>query len=226
LVQNVHRFPQIEPFLAGLSTQKPDLVMLQEATGKPVEWWQYTVPEYRWMQTGEHLLGSKFPVADVVDHWRTGHVLYRVSVYGETISLFSLHPPSPQFAIKHVLGAASEDEPREWSRMGRLDVLAHDMRRRMGALAAVRDELADADVAIVGGDTNLAQGGWATGEFFSGLTDAFEASGRGFGCTFPAWAPWLRLDRLLVSRSVRVVSLSYTNAVDSDHEGLLVDVEW
>lgn len=226
IVQNVHGFPATEPFLIELARLKPDLVMLQEATGRTALWWQRAAPEYGWQQVGEHLLGSKFPVKKVVDRWRTGHVLYHVELRGETLRLFSLHPPSPQFAVKHVLGIGADEVPRQWARMGRVAVLEHDVRRRLDALAAVRDELGSARLAIVGGDTNVAGGGSAIGRYLSGLTDAFEVAGRGFGYTFPAWLPWLRLDRVMVTRQMRVTGLAYTNAVGSDHRGLVVDVEW
>lgn len=224
LVQNVHRFPVTEPFVREVTALEPDLVVLQEATGKSPAWWGERLPGYVWIQTGEHLLGSRYPVLHVTDRWRSGHVRYDVDIDGQRLRLLSVHPPSPQFAVRRVLGLPNEDEPAHWANATRLGVLRDDASRRVNALATVAGELPDSALSIVAGDTNIAGGGWLLPHYFSRWTDAFDAVGSGFGYTFPAWAPWLRLDRLLVGPGLTVERLTYTNAVESDHRGLVADV--
>lgn len=224
LVQNVHRFPVTEPLVRAVSELEPDLVVLQEATGMPTTWWRQRLPGYTWVQAGEHLLASRYPVLGVVDRWRSGHVRYDIDVEGRPLKVFSVHPPSPQFAVRRVLGLRNEDEPAHWTHATRLGVLRDDASRRLRALAAVAEELPDSTLSIVAGDTNLADGGWILPHYFARWTDAFDAVGSGFGYTFPAWAPWLRLDRVLVGAGLTVQRLTYTNPVESDHRGLVADV--
>lgn len=224
LVQNVHRFPVTDPFVGEVNALEPDLVVLQEATGKPTTWWRQRLPGYVWIQAGEHLLGSRYPVLRVTDRWRSGHVRYDLDVDGQRLRLFSVHPPSPQFAVRRVLGRPNEDEPSHWGHATRFGVLRDDASRRENALATVAAELQDPMLSIVAGDTNIAGGGWLLPHHFARWTDAFDAVGSGFGYTFPAWAPWLRLDRLLVGPGLTVERLTYTNAVESDHRGLVADV--
>lgn len=223
--QNVHGFPNFDEFVRDLANAQPDLILLQEATGQSAHVWGNVAPAYEWRVVGEHVFGSRFPVTRVSDHWRLGYVRFAVDVAGKLMDVVSVHPPSPRFAVRHVLGLAAEG-PREWATMTRPAVLAHDWQRRVNTLVAVRRELDGARPAIVAGDTNFTHAGWALRHYLAELTDAFDAVGRGFGYTFPARAPWLRLDRVMVTEHLHVVAMRHTNGVESDHRGLVVDLQW
>ncbi|TFD30671.1 endonuclease/exonuclease/phosphatase family protein [Cryobacterium cryoconiti] len=61
-----------------------------------------------------------------------------------------------------------------------------------------------------------------------GLRDAFVEGGTGFGATWPRWdgivPPVMRLDHVLVSSEISVVSLATQTSSGSDHRRLLVDL--
>lgn len=93
---------------------------------------------------------------------------------------------------------------------------------------ALDDELADASPdTVVAGDFN------ATGAHLryrrllenSGLVDAQDVSGSGFGATWPATRgipPLMRLDRVLVGEAIGVDGVSVLGPMGADHRGVLV----
>lgn len=62
----------------------------------------------------------------------------------------------------------------------------------------------------------------------SGLRDAFLEAGSGYGATWPRWngviPPLMRLDHVLVSAPISVVSVVTQTSAGSDHRRLLVDL--
>src|SRR5690606_22115016 len=144
--------------------------------------WDKVASGYHWRVAGEHVFGSRFPITRVSDHWRLGYVRFEIDIEGAPLDVVSVHPPSPRFAVKRVLGRSAEGR-RVWENMTRADGLAHDWQRRVNTLLAVRQEVDGARPAIVAGDTNFTHGGWALRHYLGELTDAFDAVGRGFGYT-------------------------------------------
>lgn len=62
----------------------------------------------------------------------------------------------------------------------------------------------------------------------TGLRDAFVESGSGFGATWPRWdsliPPVMRLDHVLVSHQITVMSITDQKSAGSDHRRLLVEL--
>ena len=70
---------------------------------------------------------------------------------------------------------------------------------------------------VLAGDFNLPG---LSGVFNSNLgafQDGFTTSGSGFGYTFPAQMPWMRLDRVLATREFRFVAFEVGCDGLSDH---------
>ncbi len=222
-VQNVHGFPDVDGLVERLRTLAPELIVLQEAGRYSVDWWKAAIPGCEWHRRGEHMLGSRFPVTRVIGAWDRGYVRYDVELGLETVSLFSIHPPSPQFALRHVLSGPAPEHPREWGSLAAFDVLHSDVRQRRVVLQAIaRDAQLVGNPVIIAGDSNTPDGGRVLRDHFSDWTDAFAQVGRGFGYTFPAQAPWLRLDRVWVTPQLQVTSVRQDNSVLSDHRALVV----
>lgn len=70
---------------------------------------------------------------------------------------------------------------------------------------------------IVCGDLNSTPHSWVYAHLAEGLTDAFREAGEGWGGTFPASFPAVRIDVLLVSEEWEVRSARVSEAVASDH---------
>lgn len=224
-VQNVHGFPQVDGLLAQLRAIEPELIVLQEAGRFSVDWWEAAIPDREWHRQGEHILGSRFPVKRAVGAWDKGYVRYDMELGAEQVSLFSIHPPSPQFALRHVLRGPAPEHPKEWSSLAAFDVLDRDVQQRRRVLQAIaRDAQLVSNPVIIAGDSNTPDGGRVLRDHFSDWTDAFDRVGTGFGYTFPSQAPWLRLDRVWVTPRLRVISVRQDNSVRSDHRALVVEL--
>ena len=59
---------------------------------------------------------------------------------------------------------------------------------------------------------------------FEGLKDSFAEAGFGFGYTFPAKRPWMRIDRAF-GRGVRFTGSRVGPLGASDHRPIFVDLE-
>lgn len=76
--------------------------------------------------------------------------------------------------------------------------------------------------AIVGGDFNAPPSAPSLKLLRASLMDAFAAEGSGYGYTFPAGLPLLRIDQILCSPSLRPVHC-WTVATGSDHLAVVAD---
>lgn len=225
-VQNAHGIPEAEALVERLRVLDPDFIVMQEAGRYSVPWWTNAMASHEWHRRGEHLFGSRFPVGNIVEVWAKGYVRYDVEVGPRRMTVFSIHPPSPQFAFRHVFRGHDPRYPKEWTTLPPLAVLRSDVEQRRRVLEAIA---ADAGLVrgpvIIAGDSNTPDGGRTLRDHFSRWTDAFQAVGRGFGHTFPAGAPWLRLDRVWVSQELQVVGVQQDNTVNSDHRALVVELQ-
>src|SRR5690606_33039967 len=96
--------------------------------------------------------------------------------------------------------------------------------RRIVLQAIARDAQVVGNPVIIAGDSNTPDGGRVLRDHFSPWTDAFDRVGTGFGYTFPAQAPWLRLDRVWVTQQLQVRGVRQDNSVRSDHRALVVEL--
>jgi endonuclease/exonuclease/phosphatase family metal-dependent hydrolase len=87
--------------------------------------------------------------------------------------------------------------------------------RQARALKRVLD--AETRPFLVCGDLNSTPYNWTYGHVGGGLRDAFYAAGRGWGMTFPASLPVVRIDYVFASREWRVDQAYVTRTISSDH---------
>lgn len=81
---------------------------------------------------------------------------------------------------------------------------------------------------ILSGDFNSTPDSWSYAVLSSGLQDAFRIAGTGWGATFPAWMPLVRIDFVLLSDEFEVVRayLPTPYPTSSDHRPLVVRYRW
>jgi vancomycin resistance protein VanJ len=84
---------------------------------------------------------------------------------------------------------------------------------------------ASTHAVIVAGDTNLPSLSWTLAEHLGHFRDAFSAAGVGFGYTFPARHPWMRIDRVLTNDKLTAVAFRLGNATGSDHRWVFAVLE-
>ena len=75
--------------------------------------------------------------------------------------------------------------------------------RRLQLGAAAKRAAAESLPRVLAGDTNVTDGSQIFARYFGDYQDGFRSAGVGFGYTFPSFEPWMRLDRILVSRELR-----------------------
>lgn len=191
-----------------------DLVVIQAAYGSLGDKLRERLPDRVVKQEGELAIVSRFPVREVKvpPPLPGGTPAMFLEVVVDTPSgalrVFDLHAYSPRHALFD--GKATE-----------LNVAQREAQVAACVLAARRE----VPPFVIVGDTNLPVLSGIAREHFAGLTDAFAEVGTGFGWTFPAKHPWMRIDRALGSEGVRFLSVRVAPRGASDHRALLVDVE-
>jgi vancomycin resistance protein VanJ len=191
-----------------------DVVVLQAAFGSLSDRLRERLPERTVRQDGQFALVSKLPVRTVetppplVDGTSAMFAKYVIDVPGGTLRVYNVHPYSPRHAL---FGEAQTGD----------DIAQRDA--QIGA--AVDAARSDATPFVIAGDTNLPALSAIGRRHFSGLTDAFADAGSGFGYTFPAKHPWMRIDRVLGSDGVHFIDVRVATRGASDHRALFVDLE-
>lgn len=77
---------------------------------------------------------------------------------------------------------------------------------------------------IVCGDLNSTSHNWVYAYLARGLTDSFRKAGAGWGGTFPARAPLLRIDFVLASKEWEVQEARVGSALSSDHVPVIAEL--
>jgi endonuclease/exonuclease/phosphatase family metal-dependent hydrolase len=135
-------------------------------------------------------------------------VKYVIDAPGGALRVVNVHAYSP----RHALFGDREPDRNIAQREGQI----------AAAVAAARD---DVPPFVIGGDTNLPALSAVGRRHFAGMTDAFDDVGFGFGYTFPASRPWMRIDRVLGGRGIRFGDVRVGARGASDHRPLFVDLE-
>ncbi len=200
--------------LDQLSAMPADIMCIQAAYGSLNERLRERFPDRTVRQDGELALVSKFPVRSIdvppplPDKTPAMFVKYVIDTPAGALRVINVHPYSPRQAL------FGEHEPG--------DNIAQREGQVAAAVAAAKD---DVPPFIIAGDTNLPALSAIARRRFSGLTDAFPDVGLGFGFTFPAKRPWMRIDRVLGSDGVRFLHAHVAPLGISDHRAILVDLE-
>jgi len=191
-----------------------DVVVLQAAFDSLSAKLRERLPDRTIRQDGQLLVVSTFPVraVEVPPPLRDGtpamFVKYVLDTPGGALRVYNVHPYSPRHAL------FGDHEP------------GNDIAQRDGQIgAAVAAARSDVPPFVVAGDTNLPALSAIGRRHFAGLTDAFADVGLGFGYTFPAKRPWMRIDRVLGSDRVRFAAVRVGPRGASDHRALFVDLE-
>jgi len=178
---------------------------------------------------GQFFLASRFPIRTV---WVPPAIAYASGSGGAhfvrytlhtplgVVDVFNVHTTSPREGLEELRGNGL----REGIMSGRLfagkprgpvEFNAYRRRRQVEGLAAAA--AASPHAVIIAGDTNLPGLSWILGERLSNFRDAFSQAGLGFGYTYPAMRPWMRIDRILTNERLRAVDFRVGDAVTAAH---------
>ncbi len=86
--------------------------------------------------------------------------------------------------------------------------------------------LAESDPVILCGDFNSTPNNWVYRYLLAGFTDAFGSAGHGWGATYHAQRPFVRIDYVFVAPAWEVISADVPETDSSDHRPLVVQLRW
>jgi hypothetical protein len=179
---------------------------------------------------GQFFVASRYPIRDVfvppelVYAQGTGgahFVRYTIETPLGLVDVFNVHPTSPRQGLEEVRGHGLREEIASGRLFGgkAAGSVAFNGSRRQRQVS-VMSEAADASTraVLIAGDTNLPGLSWLLHERLGRYHDAFSEAGRGFGYTFPAKRPWMRIDRILTNGRLRALDFRIgDDGVLSDH---------
>ncbi len=228
-------------FVDSFPAEKPDAVLLQDVANADYRETEYRrrYPSYRNRGVAQFILLTphEIEIAEPVREalWRGKLVAARfvIKVGERSVAIYSVHLPTPRSSLSHVfsprvalemfwLSKAPTDgfsSYREW-----LDARIALARTLAGVLE--KEPLP----FIVGGDFNMPDHGIVYHTFANRFTDAFAASGRGWGMTFPGThdgripvllGRWLRLDYWFAGHGWKPVDCRVGNDTFSQHSAVL-----
>ncbi|MBX3259244.1 MAG: endonuclease/exonuclease/phosphatase family protein [Labilithrix sp.] len=189
-----------------------DIVLVQAANGSFGELLRARLPEHTIHQEDELVLVTRYPLRSVEvppkldEDTPVMFMKYVVETPAGALRLYNVHPHSP----RHALFSGEETQANIANREAQIQA----------AFTAARS---DVPPFILAGDTNLPVLSSIARRHVGGVTDAFAEAGLGFGYTFPAKRPWMRIDRAFGSDGVRFVDARVGPRGASDHLPLFVE---
>lgn len=215
--------------LAVVDREQPDLVLFQESPwGGPLhDGLRARFPHVD--SSTQFLLASRYPVVDRTEppkvptaaRMRSPRFMrYVVDSPLGKLAVYSLHPISPRGALgissfrgmfhRMRTGAVLEGDPE-----GDLERNSELRLKQVAAAAAMAER--ESVPVLLAGDTNLPGSSAALRRYFSRYADGFRSASWGFGYTFPAKRPFLRLDRVMVGPELGFASFRVGCPETSDH---------
>lgn len=213
----------------AISERHADIVLLQEAGGQPdlkaaLASTYPVVTEHE-----EFVLASRFPLLDVevpnpIRWYRSRHsprfVRYVLDTPLGELAVYNVHPISPRGAV---IAVRQRSRWRSvFSALRLFGRAAHAVEgnsefRELQLATVSKRVRAETLPFIVAGDTNSPELSPALAATFGEYRDGFREAGFGFGYTFPAALPWLRLDRIFSSHELKFSSFEVGCDKASDH---------
>ncbi len=201
----------------------PDVLFLQEALSQPSflnEDWYVAGP------FGGSLIAARMPLTDVEDRvlrnapdWRR-YVRCKIEVSSIPITLYGLHLDTPREALASLrerkLAGIEGIENDAMTRLFRAAGVAESLRRESGSV-------------IVAGDLNVPEQSMICRTLErTGLRDAFAEGGRGYGYTYGhdtrVGISYVRIDHILVGKSLKVGTCLTGGSDGSDHRPVIADL--
>jgi|APFre7841882724_1041349.scaffolds.fasta_scaffold02698_4 endonuclease/exonuclease/phosphatase family metal-dependent hydrolase len=209
-----------------------DIVVLQDARARLEDELRNGFQGWNLRVDGEFVLATRHRVRDVFippdlmyPQGKGGahYVHYTLETPLGLVDVFNVHPTSPRPGLEEVRGNGLRGEIVS----GRLlagkarGAVEWNASRRVRQVTGIAERAnASKNAVIIAGDTNLPGLSWVLGQHLGRYRDAFCLAGAGFGYTFPAHRPWMRIDRILVNDRLRAVEFRTGAATRSDHRSV------
>jgi vancomycin resistance protein VanJ len=229
----------LEKVIAEVRAVDPDIIMFQETRPEHDQRLREALPGYFYRVSTQFWLASRFPIEELVEPPHIPHrgkmrsprfVHYLLRTPAGPLRVFNVHPISPRDALDEVHG----DGLRYEILSGRLfrgvaaNAVGANTDLRMAQLQSIAERAhAPGPPVLIAGDTNLPTLSWGLSHWMGDFRDGFSEAGSGFGYTFPATPhrPWMRIDRVLTDRRLRILSFRVIRSLASDHEAVTAEIE-
>lgn len=218
-----------ERLLALVDELGPDLVLFQEApwSGALHDGLRQRFAHFD--ASTQFLLASRYPILErtepssiAIDGEQRSPRFMRYVLDSNLgkLAAYNLHPISPRgsFGVSSLRGARHQFRKSSlWENEFGAE-LAHNAALREAQVAAVQAMASrETSPVLLAGDTNLPGTSGALHRHLAGYRDGFRSANWGFGYTFPASRPFLRLDRVLVSPTLDFAEFQLGCRGVSDH---------
>ncbi len=216
----------------------PDVAFVQEipfwVASKLTERLKVSLPHTR--EDTEFLVASKYPIIAAEyppnlhffgreRHPRFVRVVLDTPL-GPTV-FYHVHTVSPRGAFYALRGEGLRREITS----GRLltgaraaSLREHAALRELQVETVAKRALEEQGPVVIVGDTNLPIQSPIRHRYLDRFQDGFREAGLGFGNTFPSRSPWMRIDVVLASESLRFTRFEVGESRASDHRSIVVDL--
>jgi vancomycin resistance protein VanJ len=215
----------------------PDLVVFQEYRTDVEGALADVLRGFHRHADGQFAVASRYPLGDVYlppkiplpgsEPRSSRFVRYRVQGPFGPVTLLNVHPVSPRNGMEEARGIGLLHELRR-GRIGRAEVVATIEGNAALRLRQAEEIATEAgrspDPVIIAGDTNMPGLSWTLARTLGRYVDGFSAAGAGFGYTFPASHPWMRIDRILADERLVFRRFEVLPATASDHLAVLAEI--
>lgn len=225
---------------AEIDRCRPDLVLLQDATGlldSPAGAYfrKWNIRSY-----GQYVIAGAMPLEEAEVEWlnfpgmveRQACLRCRFRIAGRVVTLYNVHLHSPREALSLVTTETARPAYRDFVAT-RLADNATSRYIQTYRLAALLDR--DDGPVIVAGDLNAPDTSLVCATLRdAGMHDAFAEGGRGYGYTYghfliPEWPllpkfSFVRIDHVMMSSDLRAVRCWSGTAAASDHRPVYADL--
>ncbi len=217
-----------DELLAVVDRLAPDLVLLQESPwGGPLhDGLRARFPYFD--HSAQFVTASRYPILErnAPAAPRDGRpylqrfMRYLVDSNLGKLAVYSVHPVSPRGTVdvgraRRVLRGQTPGPDSDGNPESDLSENAAMREAQLAQATALAER--ERYPLLLAGDTNLPGASRALRVYLGRFADGFESAGAGFGYTFPARRPFLRLDRILTDHRLGFSSFSVGCPEASDH---------
>jgi endonuclease/exonuclease/phosphatase family metal-dependent hydrolase len=215
--------------IAQMQEFSPDIVVVQAMEPREEAALKAAFSGWHLNAESQFLMASRFPIVEVnvppplqyaAGTGGAHFVRYTLDTPVGPVDLFNVHTTSPREGLDAlrrggVLTALVSGRTFDPKATGFVEFNAYRRQRQIAGLAEAAR--ASRNAVIIAGDTNLPWLSRIFGEHLSSFRDGFEEAGRGFGYTFPASHPWMRIDRILTNGRLRPLDFRVGSTVAAEH---------
>jgi endonuclease/exonuclease/phosphatase (EEP) superfamily protein YafD len=229
----------VDGIIDAIAAHSPDIVLCQELMENREQLRDGLARHFPTVQLStQFLLGTKLPVVATLEPEKLLHdgrersprfIRYTIRTSLGEVAVYNVHPISPRYGIYAIRGAGLRKELLSGrffkaENTGQMQSDSELRELQVRAFARMATASAEHGPVIIAGDTNLPTLSPVLAENLSPFVDGFRSVGFGFGYTFPARRPWMRIDRILTTHDLRFETFTVDCQQASDHHCVIADI--